>query len=115
MPIPRQRGPLEKLASFPYACRCGTPLQELSHQGRHFHCDSCKILYKKHRDHGIEPVWITRDNRCLPLSEIETRHLKNIVGKMVVQGGWREQYMGLLLAELELRLLLEQPQDNDNG
>ena len=112
VPLSRKRGPLETLFSWPYACVCGMEIQEMAHHGRLFECRDCKLLYKKHRDHGIEPVWATKDNQVLPISEIPLKHLKAIVGLLLIKHNWRESYRKLMIDELEKRLSEE---DNANG
>lgn len=104
VPVPRKRGPLERLATWPYACACGASLVQLTHRGRFLQCPRCNILYHKHPNAGIEPVWVAKDNSTTLLSDIDTSHLQNIVGYMFLRSDWRENYRQIMLGELERRL-----------
>lgn len=81
-------------------------------RGRLRQCDSCGVLYKKHDNYGIEPVWATKDNQTLVLSEIPLKHLRAIIGLLIVKANWRESYREIMINELEKRLSEE---DNANG
>lgn len=89
----------------PYVCvGCSHAVQELSHNGMYLQCNICRILYKKHRNAGIEPVWVTETKEVLPISEIPLAHLRNIIGLMLIHSDWCESYRKPMLDELELRL-----------
>lgn len=87
---------------------CKRQLVELTHRGRFFQCPRCSILYQKHRDAGIEPVWVTKANESLPISQIPMSHLQHIVGLLLLRTDWREHYRKVMIDELELRMEEEQ-------
>jgi hypothetical protein len=91
---------------FPHACvGCGAEIPDLQYRADPWvKCRPCGITYKKHPGYGVEPVWVTKDNQWLPITEINTSHLRNIVGNLLLRPGWRESYRQIMIDELELRL-----------
>jgi len=47
-----------------------------------------------------EPVWISRDGRCTPVSAMETTHLVHAINKIIRKENWRKDWLPVLARQL---------------
>lgn len=67
-------------------------------------CQPCNVHVSRADAISGKPLWVTRDKRVIPVDQMETSHIQNCLGNMLVRGGnWRAHMMVPLVEELEKR------------
>lgn len=56
----------------------------------------------------MDLVWITRDGRMIPISKMDTSHIKNCIVLIQRRKKWRREYLDRLQLELYIRELRSQ-------
>ncbi len=58
----------------------------------------------------FDAIWITRDGQQIPISQLDTRHINNILRLMIRAPGWRVEYRERLRLELQIREMQQRRQ-----
>lgn len=55
------------------------------------------------------PVWVTKDGKFMPISEMKSSHIAHSINLIDVKGTWRVKMLGALQFELAIREAINHP------